>query len=378
MTARTRRWDVSNYLHHHLLKLIVLSYGLAAVWPRFGLWIKDAEILGVDVAHGRVTMTIPKLLLALLLFNAGMRVKFSRVVQIARRPGVMVAGLVANVAVPLLFLAAMVPVLRCWHNPDEAATVLVGLALVTAMPIAASSTGWAQAAEGDMALSLGLVLGSTLLSPITTPASLHALGTLVSGRYGEEIHLLDGRETGAFLAGWVLLPSIVGISIRWVLGEDRSVAVERGMKVVAPVTLLILCYANASSCLPQALGDPDWDFLGIIMTFVSGLCIVTFAAGYLLGRLVRADQAQRVALMFGLGMNNNGTGLVLASLALGSRPSVMLPIIAYNLSQHLVAGCVDAMLRKGGPDVDGDGSAVGSRRTSVVSRPTLQDAACGG
>jgi BASS family bile acid:Na+ symporter len=45
--------------------------------------------------------------------------------------------------------------------------------------------------------------------------------------------------------------------------------------------------------------------------------------------------------MFGLGMNNNGTGLVLASMALADHPRVMLPIIFYNLVQHLVAGCVD-------------------------------------
>ncbi len=39
-------------------------------------------------------------------------------------------------------------------------------------------------------------------------------------------------------------------------------------------------------------------------------------------------------------MNNNGTGLILASLALASYPRVMVPIIFYNLVQHLVAGTV--------------------------------------
>ena len=54
--------------------------------------------------------------------------------------------------------------------------------------------------------------------------------------------------------------------------------------------------------------------------------------------------------MFGLGMNNNGTGLVLASMALADHPRVLLPIIFYNLVQHLVAGCVDfAMFRKAEP-----------------------------
>lgn len=347
MTIKAVRMsDVSHFLHHNLLKLIVLSYGMAAAFPALGLWIKDAEILHLGSPSGRVTMTLPKILLSLLLFNAGMRVKVARVGHLARRPGLMLAGLATNLLVPLLFLAVMVPALQVWHNPDEAATVLVGLALVTAMPIAGSSTGWSQAADGDMALSLGLVLGSTLLSPLTTPASLHALGAIAPGYYGETLHRLAGRDTGSFLAGWVLLPSLLGIVVRWGLGDDRAGAVERRLKVIAPATLLVLCYANASSCLPQALGNPDWDFLAITLTFVTGLCVLTFAAGYLLGQVLRADRGQQAALMFGLGMNNNGTGLVLASLALGSQPLVMLPIIIYNLAQHLVAGSVDAILRR--------------------------------
>ena len=187
----------------------------------------------------------------------------------------------------------MVPALRAWHNPDEAAIVLVGLALVSSMPIAGSSTGWSQAAGGDMALSLGLVLGSTLLSPLTTPASLHALGMLAPGCYGEQLHLLAGRGTGAFLVAWVLLPSVLGIAARAALGEARVAIVERRLKIVAPLTLLVLCYANASSCLPQAFGQPDWDFLGIIIVFVTGLCMLTFAAGHVIGRMVGADRGQQ-------------------------------------------------------------------------------------
>ncbi len=272
-----------------------------------------------------------------------------RIGQLARRPGMILAGLAANLVVPLVFLAVMVPVLGVWHNPDEAAIVLVGLAPVSSMPIAGSSTGWAQAANGDMALSLGLVLGSTFLSPLSTPASLHALGMLAPSHYAEQLHDLAGRDTGTFLLVWVLIPSALGILVRAILGEERVRAIESRVKIVAPVTLLVLCYTNAASCLPKALGNPDWDFLSIIMVFVAGLCSVTFAAGHAIGRLMGADRGQRVALMFGLGMNNNGTGLVLASMAMGSQPLVMLPIIVYNLVQHVIAGIVNAFLRRAEP-----------------------------
>jgi BASS family bile acid:Na+ symporter len=342
-SSRGRRIDVAGLLHRHLLKGIVLSYVLAAAWPGPGLWIRETRLL--DLAW--TTVTLPTFLLATLVFQAGLRVNGERARQIAARPAMMLAGLAANVAVPLTFLAALVPTLRYWHNPEEAAMILIGLALVTAMPIAGSSTGWSQAAGGDLALSLALVLVSTLLSPLTTPTALRTLALLAEGTPGAELHRLAGRGTGSFLAAWVLLPSLVGMAVRGALGADRTRLLEGRLKPVAPATLMVLCYANASVCLPRVLGDPDWDFLAVTLVLVAALCVLTFAAGGLLARLLGADPGQRAALMFGLGMNNNGTGLVLAALALGSRPLALLPILVYNLVQHLVAGCVDAFLKRG-------------------------------
>ena len=79
--------------------------------------------------------------------------------------------------------------------------------------------------------------------------------------------------------------------------------------------------------------------MGIVVT----LCVLAFAAGWLVSWSLKATPAQRTSLMFGLGMNNNGTGLVLASMALADHPRVMLPIIFYNLVQHLIAGIVDRL-----------------------------------
>jgi hypothetical protein len=48
-------------------------------------------------------------------------------------------------------------------------------------------------------------------------------------------------------------------------------------------------------------------------------------------------------------MNNNGAGLVLASMALADHPQVMLPVIFYNLAQHLIASIVGLTLFKSWP-----------------------------
>jgi bile acid:Na+ symporter, BASS family len=105
--------------------------------------------------------------------------------------------------------------------------------------------------------------------------------------------------------------------------------------------LLTLCYANAAVALPQTIREPDWDYLAVMLAVVAAMCVAGFAAGAGVARAVGADGPQRASLMFGLGMTNNGTGLVVAAGALAHMPAVMLPIIFYNLIQHVVAGVVD-------------------------------------
>ena len=112
------------------------------------------------------------------------------------------------------------------------------------------------------------------------------------------------------------------------------------IKFINAIDLLILNYSNASVSLPQIITDHDLDFLAVTLGITTGLCLTAFASGYGLSCLFKVDQAERISLIYGLGMNNNGTGLILASLALASYPRVMVPIICYNLVQHLVAGTV--------------------------------------
>jgi BASS family bile acid:Na+ symporter len=233
--------------------------------------------------------------------------------------------------------------MRLWHNPDEVQNILMGLALVASMPIAGSSTAWSQNANGNMALSLGLVLFSTLVSPVSTPLALHSVGVMTTGDYSEDLHELATGGTNAFLAVSVIFPSLAGILVSLLAGKDRVAAAKPYLKLANFVVLLLLVYANAAISLPQAVAEPDYDFLAVMLAIAVALCGGAFLAGWTIARLLKVDQADQMSLMFGLGMNNNGTGLVLASMALADHPRAMLPIIFYNLVQHLVAGTVDRL-----------------------------------
>jgi BASS family bile acid:Na+ symporter len=329
---------LSHWVHGHFLWLLLGSYAAAAASPAFGLWIRDV-CLGQVVLFGETArVTLPMLMLALLLANAGLGVQPSRLWNLRGGAGLLLAGLAANLLVPLAFLLGLAQALRLWHNPEEAQQILTGLALVASMPIAGSSTAWAQNSDGNMALSLGLVLASILLSPLTTPVALHAVARAASGDYAEHLRGLAASGAGVFLAACVVLPSVLGVLARWAAGEARVAAAGPGLRLANNVNLLVLIYANASASLPEAVAYPDADFLALTLGVVAALCVLCFASGWWVARLLRADPAQRASLTFGLGMNNNGTGLVLASVALAGHPRVLLPIILYNLVQHLVAG----------------------------------------
>jgi BASS family bile acid:Na+ symporter len=289
---------------------------------------------------------LPVVMLAFLLFNAGLGVQTAQLRDLARCPLFLAAGLAGNLLVPVAFILVASQTMRFWHNPSEVQSILVGLALVASMPIAGSSTAWSQNANGDSALSLGLVVFSTLLCPLTTPVALRSVGLFTTGDYAERLHELASSGTGCFLALSVILPSLFGMAGHILVGEVRVTSAKPFLKSLNSVNLVLLNYSNASLSLPQTVADPDWDFLVVILVVVVCLCLLAFASGSLICQLLHGSRAQRISLMFGLGMNNNGTGLVLASMALADYPRVLLPIILYNLVQHLVACGVDFVLSR--------------------------------
>jgi BASS family bile acid:Na+ symporter len=305
-----------------------------------GLWIRNVTFGDVSMFQTPMHVSLLLLLLATLMFNAGLGVKTSHLTSLAQKTRVLIAGLTANLLIPMMYIFLVTLVMRLWYEPDEAQHILVGLALVAAMPIAGASTAWAQNSNGNLALSLGLVLSSTVLSPIITPVALQLFGEMASDEYEVVLQNLASYGSAGFLGLWIVLPSVLGLCVRFAVPEAQLSTVMPFIKLINAIVLLLLNYSNASVSLPQAVADRDFDFLAVTLGITAGLCFAAFASGYGLSRLFKVDEADRVSLMYGLGMNNNGTGLVLASLALASYPRVMVPIIFYNLVQHLVAGTV--------------------------------------
>jgi bile acid:Na+ symporter, BASS family len=329
----------NTFIHHYLIWFIVISYILASIIPKPGLIIRSIHFSNPLSASHNIPLSV--ILLSILLFNAGVGVKLSELKETKKNIWVLGASVLANVVVPLIYISIISFLVIHWHNPAEAQQTLVGLSLVVSMPIAGASTAWAQNAKGKLSLSLALVLATTVLSPIITPAILHYVGFITEGDYSEDLHELAAQGVQDFLQSWVVLPAVIGISVRRFLGEQKYSRVGTLVKFMNYCVLLVLNYSNASLALPGLMKNPDLDFLGMCLMIVTLLCVIGFLAGELISRVFKTSRSEKASLMFGLGMNNNGTGLVLASVSLSDHPEVMVPIILYNLVQHLIASIVD-------------------------------------
>ncbi|MEU8759275.1 bile acid:sodium symporter [Streptomyces sp. NPDC048659] len=323
-----------------LLALMLGCYGLAAVLPGPGEALRR---LGTPLPGGAGRLTLPMALLALMVFNAGLGVRLGELREVARRPLRAGLGVAANALLPLAVLPLAAAVLSLWPDAAEAEGLLVGLLLVLAMPIAGGAASWAQNAGGDMPLAVATVVGSTLLSPLTVPATIYLAGRVV-GPAGlgtlDDTTTIDGiARTGAgvFAVVAVVLPCLAGMGARALLGERAVRRTLPAVKAVNLLNVLLLCYVNATGALGRALAHPDPDLLVVAPLAAAAVCFLGFRCGRWTSAWTRCDGPAAVSLSLATGMNNSSAAAALAATCFAQRPQVLLPILAYSLVQKIAA-----------------------------------------
>ena len=335
---------VARFFQERFLLLLLACYLLAGLLPSPGLLVRDLSLGSVSLGGSRVVISSSMLLLAVLLVNASLAV--SSPSTIFTRPRLLAAGLAANLFLPALFLLPVSVMLTHWGGADNLQSLVVALALVSAVPVAGASTAYTQNAEGDLSLAVGLVMVSTLLSPLLMPFSLNLVNFSAEGDYTAAMEGLKGGASVLALLFSVVIPSVAGLLLRPVIGGGRIDSSKPLLKILNSCSLLLLNYSNASAVFPRVFGSPDWSFLGWVFLFTPCLCLIDFVTGWWLGRRLGNSRPQALAMMFGVGLNNNSSALVLAAPVFADRPKFLAPIILYGLIQHLIAGGSTALLRR--------------------------------
>ncbi|MFE0523220.1 sodium-dependent transporter [Streptomyces sp. NPDC058954] len=292
-----------------------------------------------------LTVRTTSLLLSLVLFSAGLQVPVRALGRVLRRPKAILAGLALHVAIPLLVVPFVAFLLRRTPDTDGGSGLLTAMILIVAMPVAAGATVWTTKGEGDQPTMVGLVLASTLLSPLTTPLLLTALAPLLHGGYAHTLSSTSGSTQGGFTLATVVLPCAAGLLCALVLQPPSHGRLLQSMVPASMTGSLVLTYANASGALGSFLVKPRPLLFVAALVVAAVVCLLSFALGRLAARVLRLDAPVASSLTLACGMNNSSASAVLITTSLPDKPHLLLPVLAYGLLQKSAANRVVARLR---------------------------------
>jgi len=326
----------SNFAHQNFIWLLICCYLCAGFFPGFGLIIRGISFGQVSLLGASTHVSASMVMLAILMINATMSVE--RVSGLVSSPRLLLAGISANMFLPVVVLYFVSIAMNYLGTSENLEAIIVALSLLSTVPVAGASTAYTQNTDGDLALAVGLVLTSTFLCPLLMHVPLNLINLVAFGDYTQSFSKMEGGGTILVLILAVILPSFFGLCIRPLIGTARIKSAKPGLKLVNSGSLLLLNYTNAAIALPKLFSNLDWGFLASAFIFSTLLCVVDFVSGWWIARLLRATPGQQLAMMFGVGLNNNSTALVLGSLVFFNQPKILVPLIFYGLIQHLVAG----------------------------------------
>lgn len=335
---KTRLGDrLAHFVRRRFLWLLLGSYLLAAVWTAPGIAMRNWEWSTAQSTSVPVSFVLA--LLAVMLFSAALLTDVSQIRIVSHHPLVLCVALLAVWLGPALLVVVAGWLIPPTIDGQATAGLLVGLALVATMPVANSSVGWTQSADGNLGLGLALVVLSILLCPWVTPNMLNLLGMSLSASERAYCEALVGTFSGWFFIIWVILPTAAGLACRYLLTPARVTSVSSWFILASAATLLLLNYINSALALPR-IRESSWSLLLATAGLAGALSLVGLVLGWALSWIIYVTPATRAALMFGLSMKHTGLALILAGAVLADQPLAILTIVLATLMQHLLAGVV--------------------------------------
>ncbi|PRR71090.1 bile acid:sodium symporter family protein [Neomoorella humiferrea] len=228
-----------------------------------------------------------------------------------------------NVLIGVILQFVIMPVLgfciaRLLNLSPELAA---GVVLVGCVPSGTASNVMTFIAKGDVALSVTISSITTLIAPFITPY----LYLLLGGRFipVEPLALLVD------IAKIVLLPIIVGLLIRQILGGERVRVINQVMPSVSVVAIVLIIAAVVAGSAAKLTNVAGTVFLAVILHNGLGYLLAYSVARY----LCRMTEAQARAVSFEVGMQNSGLGAALAIKFL--TPVAALPSAIFSVWHNL-------------------------------------------
>ena len=301
------------------MAFIVVGAAAVALWqPQTCNWIKPAAI---------------NYLLGVVMFGMGLTLKAEDFKIVFSRPKEVIVGFLAQFALMPLIAFLLI---KIFALPPELA---VGVMLVGTCPGGTASNVITYIAKGDVALSVGMTIVSTIFAPFLTPLFTQIyIGEIV------DVNILDMFFS---IVKVVLIPIILGLLVNRFFGNFTQKIVKI-LPAVSSLAIAVIVAAVVSASSEKLLNAVNTSTLIIVVVILHNLC--GYAAGYGVARLLKLQDPKCRALSIEVGMQNSGLAAGLAAAHFAQYPLATIPGAVFSTWHNISGAVYAAWLRRNDND----------------------------
>ncbi|WP_449539620.1 bile acid:sodium symporter family protein [Ferdinandcohnia sp. Marseille-Q9671] len=220
--------------------------------------------------------------------------------------------------------------------PGDSFTI-TGLVLAVVIPTGVASFIWASMKNGNIALTLSIILIDTLISPFVVPYSL----TLFVGSNVE----MDILSIMKGLIYMVVLPSILGMIVNHLTKGNCTKTISPILSPFSKIFLGIVIMINSAEIAPY-LQNINLKLIktGVIVFFIA---FCGYLVSWGIARLLKFDKDIIIAVIYTGGMRNISAGAVIAITFFP--PEVAVPVVIGMLFQQILASIYGVFIDRAYP-----------------------------
>ena len=270
------------------------------------------------------------ILFGLMTFFGAMKISAEDMKAAFKKPLFIVAYVIASFLIMPLFAQLISKTLF-----SNSIIVGSGYNLVRAVPTAVVGSVWATMFNGNLAVSLAILLIDTLLAPAITQFMLKIYtGTAVQ---------LDTFGMMKSLCFMVVIPFILGIIFNHFFKKQIKETIGPITNPISKILFFVEIIINVSQVSQRIVSEASWDYALVIVAALI-LSILGFITGHVVSRVMRLQKKEDISITFAVALRNTNAALVLA---IGFLPELAaLPIIFSIVIQQTLAAIMGKVIFK--------------------------------
>ena len=273
------------------------------------------------------TTNYTSMFLGIAMFGMGLTIKMGDFQVVFSRPKEILIGCLAQYTV-MPFLAWILAVVL--KLPEDLA---LGVIMVGCCPGGTASNVITYIAGGDVALSVGMTIVSTLVAPLATPS----LAYVLAGAWVEVSFIAMVLS----VVKVILVPVLLGILIRSILGKQIQKISE--LLPLISVVLIVMIISGIVAVNADKIISCGMLVLGVVI--LHNLC--GMGIGLAAAKLLKVPYDKVTAIAIEVGMQNSGLAISLATANFAANPLATLPGAIFSV-WHNISGSVFAGIRRRG------------------------------